>query len=109
MILRERVGGDGRILGLPVESCICLEFLLLANADRLEDWLLNDSGEHVTLLERSSLGEWAPCSAADCKAGGGRAKLDSSDEAYFSSRAVMSVEGPGVGGNAVVGMMSGIW
>jgi hypothetical protein len=78
MILRERVGGDGRLKGSS--SGASLDFLLLTETARLGEGVVVELIEHVALVMMTFLEERSPCSAADCKAGGGSARFDSEDE-----------------------------
>ena len=98
IILRDRVGGDGSVKGSS--SDIGLTFLVLAEAGRLTDLVSVGAREPVAL-------EFCePFSAADCKAGGGRVRLDSEadDELHGLSCAAISVEAAGVRGRVGVGM-----
>ncbi len=105
MILRERVGGDGRVKGLA--SGTGLSFFVPMNVDRPRGRPFAESGGHVVLV-LTALGERGPCSVADCKAGGGRARLDSGDDddGHDFSCAAISVDAAGVGGRIGVGMSS---
>jgi hypothetical protein len=103
MILRERVGGDGRLNGSA--SGIGLSFLVLAEATRLRGRPFFGSFGAVKSVLTSWLEECGLCSAAHCKAGGGRERLDSDDDdVHGLSFAAISVEAAGVGGRFGEGM-----
>ncbi len=96
--MRDRVGGDGRVKSSS--SDMGLTFLELAEEGRLTDFVSVGAREQVALEFRE------PCSAADCKAGGGRVRFDSEadDELHGLSCAAISVEAAGVRGRVGVGM-----
>lgn len=105
MILRERVGGDGRLKGCS-SSGATLDFLLPLDIARLGGWVVVlESNEHVALVVMTLLEERCPWSAPDCNAGGGRARFDSEDEdVHGLSWAAISVEAAGVGGRTGEGI-----
>jgi hypothetical protein len=103
MILRERVGGDGRLNGSA--SGIGLSVLVLAESVRLGGRPFFVSVAAIHLVWISMLEGCGLCSAANCKAGGGRERLDSDDDdVHGLSFAASSVEAAGVGGRIGEGM-----
>jgi hypothetical protein len=106
MILRVRVGGDGRMKGSA--SGTALSFLLPLKGFRLKDWSLFESRADIVIVLAVAEEEGGPCSAADCRAGGGRLRLDSDDDeaVHGLSCAAISVEAAGVGGRIGEGMTS---
>lgn len=104
MILRERVGGDGRLNGSA--SGIGLSFLVLAESVRLRGRPFFASFAVIHLVWISMLEGCGLCSAANCKAGGGRERFDSDDDdVHGLSFAASSVEAAGVGGRIGEGML----
>jgi hypothetical protein len=107
MILRERVGGDGRLKRCS-SSGAPLDFLLPLETARLVGLVVVvESNEHVALGVMTLLEDKCPWSAADCNAGGGRARFDSEDEdVHGLSWAAISVEAAGVGGRTGEGILA---